>query len=96
MGNVLSFIQDALPNEWLIDFLISAAKPVIDKLVAGETLEPREIKIVQQAYISTKIWLKELVENSETTRDDKFYHAFIELCEDTAAEGGWPLPVLQE
>ena len=96
MGNILSLIRDVLPNEWLIDFLISTAMALLDKAVAGETLEKREIKIVQQAYVSTKIWLKELVENSETKRDDKFYNAFIELCEDTAAEGGWPLPVLQE
>ena len=94
--SILTSAVSALPTEWLINYSIDIAQTILDKYVKGEKLNDREIKIVQEGYISARIWLKDLVEQSKTNTDDKGYKTFMALCEDTAQEGGWPLPELAD
>ncbi len=90
----MSFISEFakyLPVEWLANTMIDMAQKIIDKQVAGETLGSREVKVIRSAYFEAKNWLTELVEQTTTTIDNKALDAFVKLCEDTAAEGGFSL-----
>ena len=78
----------------LMPIIIKIAKQAIDAFAKGEDVGTDGIKGIQTGYMVAKIWLRDIVAETENTYDDEVLTAFIALCEDTAAEGSFPLPKL--
>ena len=81
--------------ELLFPIIIEVAKKALDALVKGEDVGTDGVRGIQTAYIAAKIWGPNLVASTATTIDDQGLAAFLELCEGTADEGGFTLPVIE-
>lgn len=81
--------------ELIVPFLIETAKQLCDSIVKGENVGTDGIKGIQSAYVLAKIWAESVVKSTVTTIDDNTLKAFFVLCEDTASEGNFVLPVLE-
>ena len=81
-----------LPLDWLIPVVMKALGKVVDDLVPGEKLSADQIKGVRTFYFLAHEWGKDAVESTSTDIDDAVLGKTIQLCEDTAEEGGFALP----
>lgn len=81
---------------WVITIVIDALKNIVDGFLAGADLSNDQKKIVRTLYYLGKEWGVDVVENTETPYDDEALDKTLELCEDTADEGGFELPTIPE
>ena len=77
----------------LAPLLIEAAKQILDAVVPGDELSDDQKKGIMTGYSMANIWLKDLAAVTPNQVDDQAVESFIALCEDTAQEGGFVLPV---
>jgi len=80
--------------KFLLPLAITGFSPILDGLIDGARLTSVQVKTMQSLYSAALIWGDEAVASTETDFDDQALATFKRLCEDTAKEGGHPLPVL--
>ena len=78
----------------LAPLLINAAERILDEVVPGETLKPNAIKGIKLGYVAGKLFLQEVVDNSETDLDNDALESFFEVAEDTLKEANQTDPVV--
>ncbi|KKN73959.1 hypothetical protein LCGC14_0395240 [marine sediment metagenome] len=78
----------------LAPVFIRGAKSAIDARVKGEELSEDQVKGIQSGYALAKVWLRDVVEDTDNNYDDRGLELFFETCEDTAEEGGFQLPTI--
>ena len=78
----------------LSPIIIRAAKSAIDAAVKGENLSEDQVKGIQSGYCMGKIWLRDVVADTDNTYDDDGLKLFFESCEDVAKEGEFVLPTI--
>lgn len=88
----MSILSMALPM--LVPLVIRGAKSAIDSYVKGEELSEDQVKGIQSGYVMGKIWLRDVVADTDNTYDDAGLQAFFESCEDAAGEGEFLLPTV--
>ncbi len=79
----------------LTPILIRGAKAAIDSAVKGEELSEDQVKGIQSGYVMAKIWLRDVVADTDNTYDDAGLEVFFTSCEDTAKEGDFDLPYVE-
>ena len=79
----------------LAPVFIRGAKSAIDARVKGEELSEDQVKGIQSGYAIAKVWLRDIVMDTDNTYDDKVLIMFFESCEDAASEGGFQLPTIE-
>ena len=88
----MSIFSAALPM--LVPLVIRGAKSALDSYVDGEDLSEDQVKGIKSGYAMGKIWLIDVVADTDNTYDDAGLAAFFESCEDVAGEGGFDLPTI--
>ena len=88
----MSILSAALPM--LVPLVIRGAKSAIDSFVKGEEMSEDQVKGIQSGYVMGKIWLRDVVADTDNTYDDDGLKLFFESCEDTAREGEFVLPTV--
>lgn len=88
----MSILSAALPM--LVPLVIRGARSAIDSYVDGEGLSEDQVKGIQSGYCMAKIWLRDVVADTDNTYDDEGLKLFFESCEDTAKEGEFTLPTV--
>lgn len=86
--------MDFLNLDLLFPFLMKAAEKVIDTAIDGQHLNMDQQGAVQMGYAAAVTFGDRYVKRTENTMDDQALATFKKLCEDTAEEGNFPLPVL--
>jgi hypothetical protein len=81
------------PVPIFLPILIKAAKAVLDAVIDGAELNDWQRGLVRWAYWGVKEFYDNIVYDPDNTYTDEILDAFVELCEDTAEEGGWSLEI---
>jgi hypothetical protein len=78
----------------LAPLLINGAERILDELVEGEKLTKGAIKALKLGYVAGKLYLQEIVDNTETDLDNDGLNSFFVIVEDTLKEAGAAVPVV--
>jgi hypothetical protein len=78
----------------LAPLLINAAERILDELVEGEKLTKDVVKGLKIGYVAGKLYLQEIVDNTETDLDNDGLESFFTIVEDTLKEAGEAVPVV--
>jgi len=81
---------------WLIQIVINALANIVDGFVKGQELTIIQKMIVRTLYFLADEWGEWVAKDTETPYDDEAVQQILKLCEDTAQEGEFPLPDVQE
>jgi len=88
----LNILGITLQVDWLVKMLMQLLVQVLDKIVAGENLSDDQKRGVRTYYFLGNEWGKKAVADTDNELDDEVLASTLELCEDTAQEGGFDLP----
>lgn len=78
----------------LAPLLINAAERILDELVEGDKLTKDVVKGLKIGYVAGKLYLQEIVDNTETDLDNDGLESFFTIVEDTLKEAGEAVPVV--
>lgn len=81
---------------WLVSILIDALTAVVDGFVKGEKLSADQKRLTRTLYYLGEEWARPVVDDTETPQDNEVLDGAMDLCKDTAEEGGFLLPTVPE